>query len=83
MAVALPLPPPLALVPPPARRIGGRPPLAIPNRPIACDEGHRGAIRIHGNPDWGSRPWSCPQTWCHSAEAVNGNGHRVILASLD
>jgi hypothetical protein len=25
---------------------------------------------------------SCPQTWCNSG-AVNRNGHRVILASLD
>jgi hypothetical protein len=28
-------------------------------------------------------PGSGPQTWCNSGQAVNGNGHRVILASLD
>lgn len=64
MAVALPLPPPLALVPPPARRVGRRPPPAIPNRPAVCNEGHRGAIRIHGNPDWGSRPFRRPRFMC-------------------
>ena len=26
---------------------------------------------------------SCPQTWCNSGGAVNENGHRVILASLE
>jgi hypothetical protein len=26
---------------------------------------------------------SCPQTWCNSGQAVNQNGHRVILASLE
>ena len=65
MAVALPLPPPpLTLVPPPARRVGGRPRLDIPNRPTVCPRGHHGSIRIHGNPRWKSRPFRRPRFLC-------------------
>ena len=44
---------------------------------------HREGINLLQTPLPIFGPRLSPQTWCNSGQAVNGNGHRVILASLE